>query len=135
MTDLQPLEKFAESNGNPEWVAKEEWFLYHTEKERFRVVCESARYSEFQHEFAGLWRDEQLAELGIYAPCADAKEFAKKMLDTMFYRLSPHQIQHIANAINKFLEEDHQQRCEYYAKNPDVCGPNPPSRISEDCPD
>lgn len=132
---LQPLEEFAASNGKPEWKGREEWLLYFTETERFRVTHEWAHHSETPYAFAGLWRNEQLEGQGVSASCEDAKEFAQKMLDTMLYHLSPHQIQHLGNAINKFLEQDHQERVAHYAKSPEFFGPNPPSRISEHCPD
>lgn len=133
--NLQPLEKFAEENGNPTWHGKEEYLIYHSENERFRLVVEHASHESINHSFAGLWRTEQLAEQGISASCEDAKEMAKKLLDTLFYHMSPHQTQHVVNALQAYLEEDHQERTAHYAANPQFFGTTPPSRISDECKD
>lgn len=109
MTDkfenLQPLEKFVEQYIKGEWNAKEEYVVYHTPTSRFRITVESTDGYTPKEGFISLWRDEVLQEQGINVMCDDPKEFALALLNTIFYHVSPHELMHIASAIDAELEE------------------------------
>ena len=130
MIELQPLEKFAETYGNPTWRPSLEHVLYYDERSRFRLIIEHATHTKVSDDFAGIWRNEELGKQGISACCEDAKEFAQKLISTMFYQLSPHQMQHVVNALQADLDKWQAERMAEFEKNPSLFGNIPPSPIS-----
>jgi len=111
LKNMQPIEAFVEHYmPTSEWTATKEFIVYNHSHHRFRIIVETPDMMSVPEGFIGLWRQDELAEAGINVDCDDAKEFAQALLNTMFYHLSPHETMHVVDALEKDLDEWHEER-------------------------
>ncbi len=98
--------------GEGQWREREQHELFLHPGVRIRLGIDQARDLGF-----GLWRDEQLAEAGIYAANEDSLAFAKRLDETLGQHLSIRNLQHLVGVLTDSLNEAEARRQEAIQRN------------------
>lgn len=118
-TDTHPLldlNQYAKDHpprdyGEGQWREKESHELFIHPSLRVRLAIDQAADIGY-----GLWRDEQLAEAGIYASDADSQAFAQRLNATLGEHLSIRNLQHIIQVLSAELQAAEARRAEAMAR-------------------
>lgn len=92
-------------HGEGPWRERESHELYLTPATRVRIAVD--RTSDVGY---GLWRQEQLAEAGIFACDADSLAFAERLNATLGEHLSIRNLEHIIQVLARQLATSEQER-------------------------
>lgn len=100
---LLDLNKFAQDHpprddGNGQWRERETHELFTKPATRVRLAIDSTPDIGY-----GLWRDEKLAEAGIFAGDADSLAFAERMNATLGEHLSIRNLEHLVQVFAREL--------------------------------
>lgn len=130
---MQPLSDFVDHYVNTSWRPREEYIVQNSELHRFRIIVEHADTKDLNQGMIGMWRHDKLAEEGIDATCSDAKEFADQLINSLFYHLSPHETMHVIAALEKYIDEWHDERVAVIKANPKIFGDLLPDEKDKRC--
>lgn len=87
--------------GEGAWTEKARHELFLQPGVRVRVIVEQAADIGY-----GLWRDDELAEAGIYAAEKDSIAFAQQLTAALIPQLSLQDLQHLVAALSQALEAE-----------------------------
>ena len=99
-TDYPPRD-----HGDGAWRERESHELFLKPTTRVRLSIDRA--SDLGQ---GLWRDEKLAEAGIFASDADSLAFAERLNDTLGQHLSIRNLEHLVQVFARQLAESELER-------------------------
>jgi hypothetical protein len=99
-TDYPPRD-----HGHGSWRERETHELYLKPTTRVRLAIDRAPDGGY-----GLWRDEKLAEAGIFACDADSLAFAERLNATLGEHLSIRNLEHIIQVFARQLATSEQER-------------------------
>ena len=107
---LLDLNQFAKDypprdHGEGSWRERENHELYLTPATRVRIAIDRTSDAGY-----GLWRQEQLAEAGIFACDADSLAFAERLNATLGEHLSIRNLEHIIQVLARQLATSEQER-------------------------
>lgn len=98
--------------GEGQWRERESHELFLHPHVRVRLAIDQAADIGF-----GLWRDDQLAEAGVYAADEDSLAFAKRLNETLGDHLSIRNLQHLVAVLSAALDEAESRRQAAIARN------------------
>lgn len=124
---LVPLKEFVARSIAGDWRVRDQFLIYSSPVTRFNVSVE--HNTDWNSHGKCLARDDALSERGISPACSDAQELAQDLMNSVFYHCSPHELKHIADAIQDYLAKWEARREEDYKQHPEIFGVLPPPPI------